>query len=126
MMKHFDDPRFFGKMKTMSMHDFRLWVSEKPLKMAAELGEPNVYDGGMAHIEPRSTFHPPSGKNWKVVPTDDPRETDDTYGDVTRRKAAATKARRDSLTKQHTTQNWTALNTTQVSGFPSGTVGGFG
>jgi len=126
MLKHFDDPKFFGSMKVMSMHEFRKWVSQRPLRLAAELGEPNVYDGGMSHIEPRSTFHPPSLKKAKKVPVDNPGETDDTYGDATRRKAAATKARRDSLSRQHTDQNMHPLSSTQVSGFPAGNVGGFG
>lgn len=126
LLKHFDDPRFFGRSKTMSMHEFRKWVMRKPIKLAANLGEPNVYDGGYAHIEPLPSYHAPSLKNPKRVPSDSPGETDDSFGDVTRRKAAATKARRDSLTKQHTDSGMHPLSSTQVSGFPFGTVGGFG
>lgn len=127
LLKHFDDPKFFGSMKSIPMHQFRKWVGEKPLKLAAELGEPNVYDGGYAHIgDVRTIFHPPSLRKPKKVPTDDPRETDDTYLDVTKRKSAATKSRRDSLTRQHTDQNMRPLNNQLVPGFPSVTIGGFG
>jgi len=122
-LEHYDDSRFFGSMKKVSMEEFRKIVSGE---LAAELGEPNVYDGGYGHIEPRSTFHPSSLKKAKRVPVDNPGESDDSYGDVTRRKAAATKARRDSLTRQHTDSGMRPLSSTAVVGFPSGTVGGFG
>jgi hypothetical protein len=43
---------------------------------------------GAMYIDPITTFHPPSLKNAKRVPTDDPRETDDSLLDVTKRKEA--------------------------------------
>jgi hypothetical protein len=94
-------------------------------RIEAHTGEPEVYDGGMGHIQPIPTYRPPLSKA-KPVPTDSPGETDDKWGDVTKRKSAATRARRDSLTRQHTDSNYWALNRTQVSGFPSSTIGGFG
>jgi hypothetical protein len=127
LLAHFDDSRFYGSMKTITMEAFRKWVCTKPVKkVAADIGEPGVYDGGMAHIDPQPSFHPPSLRNPQHVPTDDPKETDDRFGDVTKRNEAVTKNRRDSLTRQHTDANWKALSSTQVSGFPSGTIGGFG
>jgi hypothetical protein len=150
-LRHFNDSRFFGGMDTIPMEQFKqqvLQTKEKPQKLdgsklegaikleklkqvkkkkiQANLGEPQVYDGGMGHIEPRPSFHPPSLKKPKRVPSDDPREDDDTFMDVTKRKSKATKDRRDSLTRQHTDANYRALNNQLVSGFPSVTVGGFG
>lgn len=126
-LAHYNNPRFFGSMRTVPMSEFRTWIDTKPVKkVAANTGEPGVYNGGMAHIDPQPSFHPPSLRNPQYVPTDDPREKDDRFGDVTKRNEAVTKHRRDSLTKQHTDGSWKALSSTQVSGFPSGTVGGFG
>jgi hypothetical protein len=129
-MKHYDDKRFYGGMDIMPMAEFKKKVLQTgvdgPHKIEANMGEPQVYDGGYGHIEPRPSYHPPSLKKAKRVPTDDPKETDDTYLDVTKRKSSATKARRDSLTKQHTDANYRALNRTLVQGFPSVSVGGFG
>lgn len=125
-LDHYNDSRFFGKMIAIPMEQFKKKVMQKPGKIEAHLGEPQVYDGGMSHIDPIPSFHPPSLKNPKRVPGDTPLETDDTFLDVTKRKERATQAFRNRLTKQHTDANWRALNSTQVSGFPSGTVGGFG
>jgi hypothetical protein len=152
-MQHYDDSRFFGGMEAIPMQEFKekvLQTKTEPQKLVgsklegaielermkqhlkkgikANLGEPNVYDGGYAHIEPdTSKTAPPSARKPFYVPSPtDPRETDDKFGDVTRRKSAATKARRDALTRQHTDQNMQPLSSQQVSGFPSGTIGGFG
>lgn len=126
-LQHFDNPKFFGRMKIVSMEKLQ-GMLDGAEKIQANLGEPQIYDGGMGHIEPdMSKTSPPSLKKPYYVPSpSDPRETDDKFGDVTRRKSAATKARRDSLTRQHTDQNMKPLSSTHVSGFPSGTVGGFG
>ena len=129
-LAHYDNPKFYGGMDVLSMDDFKKKVLETaqtgPKKIQANSGEPEVYPGGYAHMEPTPTYRPPSLRKSKPVPTDNPRETDDEFGDVTRRKERATKARRDSLTKQHTDANMRAINNQLVSGFPSGTVGGFG
>jgi inorganic pyrophosphatase-like protein len=125
-LKHYNDSRFFGKMETIPMEQFKKKVMQKPGRIEADNGEPNSYPGGYAHIEPTPTYHAPSNKHAKRVPVDSPMETDDSFGDVTKRKEKATKAFRDRLTKQHTDANWRPLSSTQVSGFPSGTVGGFG
>jgi hypothetical protein len=127
---HYDSPKFYGGMDVLPMAEFKEKVLETaqsgPHKIAAHAGEPEVYPGGYAHMEPRPTYGPPSLKNRKPIPTDSPMETDDRFLDVTKRKEKATKAFRDRLTKQHTDANFRALNKIQVSGFPSGTVGGFG
>lgn len=129
-LRNYNDKRFYGGMDVLPMADFKTKVLKTatagPYKIKANLGEPEIYDGNYAHMQPTPTYRPPSLKKVKPVPTDSPGETDDRFGDVTRRKERATKARRDSLTKQHTDANYRALNTTQVSGFPSGSVGGFG
>ncbi len=126
MLKHFDNPKFFGSMKTMPMDKFRKWVQERRLEMAAHLGEPQVYDGGYQHIEPENSFHPPSLKKAKRVPVDDPMEKDNEFLDVTKRKEKGTIAMRNRLTKQHADANQRPLSRQLVSGFPSGTIGGFG
>lgn len=123
---HYDDPRFFGKIKTIPMVEFKKRVLDKEGKIAA-WGEPQLYDGGYQHIaETKTLYHAPSLKKTKRVPVDDPMEKDNSLLDVTKRKEKATKAFRDRLTKQHTDQNMKPLNTQLVSGFPSGTIGGFG
>lgn len=126
IQQHFDDVRFIGKARTMTMQDFRKWVTQKPSKIAAHLGEPQVYDGGYGHLEAIPTEHPPSLRNPKYIPNDNPLEKDDTYLDVTKRKDRATQAFRNRLTKQHPDANWRGLNRTLMVGLPSGTVGGFG
>lgn len=125
-LQHFDDTRFFGKMEQIPMQEFKEKVLGKPGKIEADIGEPGVYDGGYSHIEPRQIYHPPSLKKPKRVPVDNPGETDDEFLDVTKRRSKATKARRDSLTKQHTDQNMHPLSSTRISGMPAITIGGFG
>lgn len=125
-IKNYSDPRFFGKMIAIPMDKFIERVTQKPGEIEAHLGEPQVYDGGMSHIEPVPTYHAPSNKKSKPVPVDGPLETDDTFLDVTKRTERATEAFRNRLTKQHTDANWRPLNSGLVSGFPSGTIGGFG
>lgn len=125
-MENYSDPRFFGRMKKVPMPVFSEKVMQKPGQVAA-WGEPQIYDGGYQHIaESQVPYRAPSNKKGKRVPTDDPRETDDKYLDVTKRKDKETIGFRNRLTKQHTDQNMRALNTQLVGGFPSGTVGGFG
>lgn len=123
---HYDDKRFFGKMKAIPMQKFKERVNDKAGKIAA-WGEPQTYDGGYQHIADTQTmYRPPSDRKGKRVPVDDPMEKDNQFLDVTKRKEKATKAFRDRLTKQHTDQNMKALNRQLVSGFPAVSVGGFG
>jgi hypothetical protein len=65
------------------------------------MGEPNAGNYSYSHIDPVPSFHPPSLKNSKPVPTDDPQETDNKYLDVQKRKSDATKKFRDSLTRRN-------------------------
>lgn len=140
-LSHYDDERFFGGMDAIPMEQFKRQVLrskkepqklvreklEKTKKIAANTGEPQVYDGGMAHIEPRQVFHPPSLKNPKRVPVDDPMEKDDEFLDVSKRRDKETIGFRDRLTKKKgSDEKYIGIRTTQVSGFPSVSIGGFG
>lgn len=125
--KHYEnDSRFFGRMRAIPMEEFKQRVGQ-PGKILADAGEPNVYPGGYAHIEPLSIFHPPSLKHPKRVPVDDPMERDDSFGDVTKRKERGTRGLKNRLGgRPGSDAKYLGIRTTQVSGFPSGTVGGFG
>jgi hypothetical protein len=129
-MAHYDNPKFYGGMDVIPMAEFKKKVMATAKTGACKIeawGEPQIYDGGYQHIaDTQIMFHPPSDKKARPVPTDDPMETDNSFLDVTKRNDAATKKFRDRLTKQHTDANWRPLNRSLVSGFPSGTVGGFG
>jgi hypothetical protein len=130
-MAHYDKPDFYGGMDVMPMDIFKKKVLETaktgPHKIEAETGEPQVYDGGYGHLAVKPTVNAPSLRKPKYVPSpSDPREKDDSFGDVTRRKEKAAQRLRGRLTKQHTDANMRPLSSTLVQGFPSGTVGGFG
>jgi thioredoxin reductase len=60
-------------------------VESKPKKLRAD-GEPTAGNSAYSHIDPMGSFHAPSVKKPKRVPSDSPGETDDTYFDVTKRK----------------------------------------
>ena len=63
----------------------------KRLESYADLGEPMAGAMGHAHIDPNLFFHPPSllKRNKEThVPTDDPGEKNDRFGDVTKRNQA--------------------------------------
>lgn len=125
--KHYDDPRFFGKLEVKSMSDLRDLVTGKVKKIQANLGEPEISDGQRGHLQPVPTFHPPSLRNPQYVPVDSPVETDDRFLDATKRKEAGTKALRDQGgRKKGFDTKYVGVKTTDVSGFPSGSVGGFG
>lgn len=125
-MANYSDPRFFGRLKAIPMHVFSKKVLQKPGAVAA-WGEPQVYDGGYQHIaESQTMYHPPSLKKTKRVPVDDPMEKDNSFLDVTKRREKETIGMRNRLTKQHADPNMKPLNRQLVSGFPSGTIGGFG
>jgi hypothetical protein len=130
-MKHYNKPDFYGGMDVLPMKEFKskvLATGEKgPSKIHADAGEPQVYPGGYAHIEPRQIFRPPSLKHTKPVPVDDPMEKDDKYGDVSRRRSAETIGFRDRLTKKKgSDEKYIGIRTTGISGFPAVGVGGFG
>lgn len=129
-MLHYDNKKFYGGMDALLMNEFKRKVLQTgktgPKKIHADAGEPGVYPGGYAHIEPRQIFRPPSLKNTKPVPVDDPMEKDDQFGDVSRRRSKETIGFRDRLTKRKgSDEKYIGIRTTQVSGFPSITVGGF-
>lgn len=63
-------------------------------------GEPDVGNYSHSHMEPGVfIYQPPSLRNKRRVPTDDPMEKDDKYLDVTKRKAKDTQRQRDELLK---------------------------
>jgi len=92
-------------------HEKELQKLKKKKGLKAEVGEPSTYSGGYGHIDPVPSFHPPSLKKAKRVPTDDPQERDNSFLDVTNRKDRATKRMRDRLTKQHNTLGGIPPNT---------------
>jgi hypothetical protein len=90
-LANYSDKRFYGGMDTIPMEEFKskvLQTKDKPQKLVrskleeamekeklAAMGEPSTYGGGMGHIDPVPSFHPPSLKKAKRVPADDPGET---------------------------------------------------
>jgi hypothetical protein len=120
-MKHYDMPeKFFGSMDTIPMAEFKEKVLKTaetgPRKITASSdGEPSVGQSTAAHIQPVVTFHPPSLKNPQRVPTDDPKETDDRFLDVTKRKDDMTeKLRRSRASNIGTDGRSIPINMTQV------------
>lgn len=76
-----------------------------PVKMKASMydtsGEPLAGALQQVHMDTNGVwFKPPSLKNAKPVPTDDPKETDDKFGDVTKRNSKDTKEQRMKLLKR--------------------------
>lgn len=55
----------------------------------------------LAYLDPFPTSHPPSLKNPQHVPTDSPRETDDRFLDVTKRKDKAGQKYRNELSRRN-------------------------
>jgi len=115
------DARHFGSMDAIPMDEFKRKVQNakaKPRKLTASKlerameVEADAANGvGIAHYEGTPTFHPPSLKKVKPVPTDDPMEKDDSLLDVTKRKSKATQKMRDRLAKQHNTLGGIPANT---------------
>lgn len=75
------------------------------LKAYSEMGEPptGVYSHG--HIEPITWFRPPSltqreKDNSERIPTDDPKETNDRFLDVTKRNSKDTREQRMKLLRR--------------------------
>jgi hypothetical protein len=109
-LENYSDSRFFGKMQTLPMEEFKKKVmSEREIK--AYSGEPGTYEGNYQHIDATPTFHPPSLKKAKRIPTDDPMEKDDSFLDVTKRNSKATKKFSKSLTRKHGTLGGIPPNT---------------
>jgi hypothetical protein len=114
-MAHYDSPKFFGGIETIPMAAFKRKVLETgktgAKKIEAYSGEPGVYEGNYQHIDATPTFHPPSLKKAKRIPTDDPMEKDDSFLDVTKRNSKATKKFSKSLTRKHGTLGGIPPNT---------------
>jgi hypothetical protein len=112
------DARHFGSMTAMPMSEFKQRVGHpnfRPQKLTASKLEQamRAMEGpvGMAHIDPIPSFHPPSLKNPKRVPVDDPMEKDDSFLDVTKRTDKATQRFRLQQTKKHPTLGGIPPNT---------------
>ena len=75
------------------------------MKLAAAIAlycDGNISNGisPLAEVSPIPTFHPPSKKNKKPVPADNPDEKDNKFLDVEKRNSKGTQFRRGRLTKQ--------------------------
>lgn len=66
------------------------------------------------HMDPMPTNHPPSLKNPRKIPVDDPREKDNRFLDVTKRNSKANHDFRLKLLKQKV-GNHQMVNTTPSS-----------
>ena len=88
-------------------------LTASKLEQAMEVEKVRAMEGpvGMTHIDPTPTFHPPSLRKPKRVPTDDPMEKDDEFLDVTKRKDKATQKFRMQQTKKHPTLGGIPPNT---------------
>src|ERR1035437_4205212 len=88
-------------------------LTASKLEQAMEVEKVRAMEGpaGMTHIDPVPTFHPPSLRKPKRVPTDDPMEKDDEFLDVTKRKDKATQRFRMQQTKKHPTLGGIPPNT---------------
>jgi hypothetical protein len=98
-------------MCTLPMEEFKKKVLAGEREIKAYSGEPGTYEGGLSHIDPQPTFHPPSLKKPKRVPTDDPMEKDNSFLDVTKRGDKATKKFRLQQMKKHPTLGGIPPNT---------------
>lgn len=67
---------------------------------AHDWGEPNAGAYQHAHLDSNLFFHPPSLKNPTRIPTDDPGEKDNKFGDVSKRKAKSTDIQRMKMLKR--------------------------
>ena len=69
----------------------------------ADMGEPMAGNMSHAHIDPVTWFKPPSLTKRNLderVPTDDPRESNDKYGDVTKRNSKDTLEQKYKMLKR--------------------------
>jgi hypothetical protein len=76
------------------------YLSEKKLEADGNYGEPMAGSMQHAHLDTNLWFHPPSLKNPDRIPTDDPKETNDRFLDVTKRNSKDTKEQRMKLLKR--------------------------
>jgi Inorganic Pyrophosphatase len=86
--KHYDNKKFFRNMVTMSIDDFKkkvLDTKDNPQQLKAY--STAIGPSQLVHMDVTQTFHPPSLKNPDKVPADQPGETNDRFGDVTKRKS---------------------------------------
>lgn len=86
------------------MVKLREFVLNKSIKADMD-GEPMTGNLGHVHMEPNLWFHPPSltkrnSKESLRIPTDDPREDNDKFGDVSQRNDPKTKEFRMKLLKR--------------------------
>ena len=101
------DKRFVGFVKTNKGRRRRK-------KLQAFGGEPSAGGLGTAHYSPVPTFHPPSLKNPRRVPADNPKEDDDRFGDVTKRNARDTIRKRLLETRRNANPPGLPAQTTAV------------
>jgi len=104
--------------KAASKQGYRGFVySEGELK--AEYGEPMTGNMSHSHIDPVVWFHPPSlssrYKNEDLrIPTDNPRETNDKFMDVTKRNSKETNEQRMKLLKRSSPGPQVPVRTTAI------------
>ena len=90
----FKDAGDFGSSRGyLSQREFVIGSSGIKAKISrlysyADYGEPMAGALQHAHLDTNLWFHPPSLKNADKIPTDDPKEKDDRFLDVTKRKQA--------------------------------------
>lgn len=87
--------------------------------LRAEYGEPMTGNMAHSHIDPAVWFHPPSlTKRYKNedlrVPTDNPRETNDKFLDVTKRNSKGTNEQRMKILKRSSPGPQVPVKTTGV------------
>jgi hypothetical protein len=121
LLDNYSNPKFFGSMTTMLFDEFKkrvLETKDRPQKLTKieqavikADGEPNAGGTGYGHYAPVPTFRPPSLRNSKRVPADDPGETDDQFLDVTKRTSKDTQRFRTKQMKKHTSLGGIPPNT---------------
>ncbi len=72
----------------MRLHQAINSMLKEDLAAYADYGEPMAGALQHAHLDTNLWFHPPSLKNADKIPTDDPKEKDNKFMDVTKRKEA--------------------------------------
>lgn len=96
----------FEKHKKTTLGHKKIRPRANPLLKASEMGEPPASGAyGHAHIEPITWFRPPSltkreKDSSQRIPTDDPRETNDRFLDVTKRNSKDTKEQRMKMLRR--------------------------
>lgn len=65
------------------------------------IGEPTAGNTAYSHIDPTPAFHPPSARDKRPVPVDNPGEKDDRFLDVTQRNDPAVQRYRNRLARRN-------------------------